>query len=117
MDGAGTLHEVMAVGTTYLNFVEAGTLTYHDNKISCTGTKVQVEGGETYNSAVKLVDMKISVSIVKMEGHEEGYLLPDAHLLVRWDELKEGGIDLGLRGRLVVEASQPEGRTGCRVEL
>ena len=74
-----------------------------------------MEGGETYNKAVKLVDVKILISRVEMEEDEEGYMLPDVPLSIRWDELKEGGVDLGPRGTLVVGTPQSEDRTVCNL--
>ena len=46
-DKTGKEHKVMGEGVTFLNYVEAGSLTYYDNKISCQGARVRLEGGES----------------------------------------------------------------------
>ena len=91
VDGAGQAHKVLSEGITYLNFIEAGTLTYYDNKISCTGATVHVEGGETYNRAVKLVDMRIEITKVEVVKNDEGYVLAGVPLPMKGGGAEEEG--------------------------
>ena len=115
-DETGKDHKVMGEGVTFLNYVEAGSLTYYDNKISCQGTRVRVKGGESYDRVVKLVDMKIKVQTVAVKRRKEGYEVPEAHLQVRPKEIKEGGVELGYEGTLLVDTLRPGAQTGCRLE-
>ena len=107
VDGAGQAHKVLSEGITYLNFIEAGTLTYYDNKISCTGVTVHVEGGETYNRAVKLVDMRIEITKVEVVKNDEGYVLAGVPLPMKGGGAEEEGVDMGPGGTLVLEDPQP----------
>ena len=115
-DKTGKEHKVMGEGVTFLNYVEAGSLTYYDNKISCQGARVRLEGGESYDRVIKLVDMKIDVQTVAVKRRKEGYEVPEAHLQVRPKEIKEGGVELGHKGTLLVGALQPGAQTGCNLE-
>ena len=116
-DETGKDHKVMGEGVTFLNYVEAGHLNYYNNKISCQGTRVQVKGGESYDRVVKLVDMKIKVQTVTVKRRKEGYEVPEAHLQVRPKDIKEGGVELGHEGTLLVDPLKPGAQTGCSLEL
>ena len=115
-DETGKEHKVLGEGVTFLNYVEAGSLTYYDNKISCQGTRVRAKGGESYDRVIKLVDMKIKVQTVAVKRRKEGYEVLEAHLQVRPKEIKEGGAELGFKGTLLVDTLKPGAQTRCNLE-
>ena len=115
-DESGHDHQVMGEGETYLNYVQAGTLAYHHDKITCRGTQVEM-GGKTYKSVVKLVDVKVSIKTVVLEREEEGYRVEGEHLYVRHREVHMGGVELGQEGALLVGPHRAKGQEGCNLEL
>ena len=102
-DQSGRDHKVMGEGTTYVNYVEAGSLSYYDNKVTCQGTDVQTEGGERYKRVVKLVDLKVQVKHVVVKPTEQGYEVPEAFMYIRPQEVGEGGVVRSTEGTLVLD--------------
>ena len=116
VDGAGKEHQVMGEGDTFLNYIEKGSLTYHNNKVTCAGTRIKVQGGETYDRAIKLVDVKVSIRTVVVRDKEEGLEVLGEHLYVRREEIKDGGVQKGPMGTLLVNTERSEGQKKCNLE-
>lgn len=112
-DKSGKEHQVMGDGTTFANYVEAGSLNYQNNKVSCQGVEVQTEGGERYKGVVKLVDLKVEVRTVLVKVTGQGYEVPEASLTVRAQEVKGGGVERGTKGTLVLDIIPPRKPAGC----
>ena len=102
-DKSGKEHKVMGEGTTYANYVEAGSLSYYDNKVTCQGAEVRTEGGERYKRVVKLVDLKVEVKHVVVKPTEQGYEVSEAFMYIRSQEVKGGGVARGTEGTLVLD--------------
>ena len=114
-DRSGREHKVMGEGITFTNYVEAGSLSYHDNKVTCLGEDVQTEGGERYQRVVKLVDLKVEVRHVVVRPTAQGYDVPETFTTIRSQEVQGGGVLRGAKGTLVLDLTPPRAPRACNL--
>ena len=114
-DRSGREHKVMGEGLTFTNYVEAGSLSYYDNKVTCQGKDVQTEGGERYQRVVKLVDLKVEVRQVVVKPTAQGYDIPETFTTIRFQEVQGGGVMRDGKGTLVLDLTPPRSPTSCNL--
>ena len=78
-------HPIKVPGTTYLNFIEAGRMTYHHHQVSCEGTDVVIDG-KIYEGIVSLVDVEIEVEEVAARKTEKGFEVREGALVISKSE-------------------------------
>ena len=78
-------HPIKVPGITYLNYIEAGRMTYHHHQVSCEGTDVVIDG-KIYEGIVSLVDVEIEVKELAARKTEKGFKVREGDLVIEESE-------------------------------
>ena len=79
-------HHISSPGTTFLNYIEAGRMTYHHHQVSCEGSDVVIDG-KIYEGIVSLVDIEIEIKEVEARKTDNGF------------QVREGNVVTGSRNK------------------
>ena len=79
-------HHISSPGTTFLNYIEAGRMTYHHHQVSCEGSDVVIDG-KIYEGIVSLVDIEIEIKEVEARKTDNGF------------QVREGNVATGSRNK------------------
>ena len=81
-------HHISSPGTTFLNYIEAGRMTYHHHQVSCEGSDVIIDG-KIYEGIVSLVDVEIEIKEVEARKTDNGFQVREGNV-VTGSKDKEG---------------------------
>ena len=81
-------HHISSPGTTFLNYIEVGRMTYHPHQVSCEGSDVIIDG-KIYEGIVSLVDVEIEIKEVEARRTDNGFQVREGNV-VTGSKAKEG---------------------------